>query len=287
MLGDLLFDTALDELMASPAAQKLSQAMEAITTIQKKLFALSANGDGASLNLLRIGSVFQFFLIDKLASGKEAGELNKEDWKDIVEKVSEYAVCEDGQAYTEFAFTLYADYIQVSVKQLKKIANKESLSSISELESTIRQKTELLREGEIKEADYVEDCLWLSLEAMIRLLSASLSSMIGTEFTQLAEAVSQLAFEYGRCVLYAREQELLKSYIQNQRVLGDQLQKEYDAYLAAVRENAERFQSLVDNAFSMNLHDALLNTAALARETGVSEEELLTRIEDVDAFFLD
>lgn len=286
MLGDLLFDMAFDELTASPAAQKLSQAMEAISAVQKKLFALSDNGDGASLNLLRIGSVFQFFLIDKLASGKKAGELSQEDWKDIADKVSQYAICEDGQAYTEFVFTLYADYIQVSVKQLKKNASEESLASISGLESSIRQKTELLREGEIKEADYVEDCLWLSLEAMIRLLSASLTSVIGSEFTQLAEAVSQLAFEYGRCVLYAREQALVESYLQNQRVLDDQLQREYDAYLAAVRENAERFQSLVDKAFSVNLHDALLNTAALAREAGVSEGELLTTMEDVDAFFL-
>lgn len=287
MLGDLLFDVAIDELTASPAAQKLLQAMEAITTIQKKLFALSANGDGASLNLLRIGSVFQFFLIDKLASGKKAGELGREDWKDIAEKVSEYAVCEDGQAYTEFVFTLYADYIHISVKRLEGIASEKSLAAITELEDTIRSKTALLRDGEIKETDYVEDCLWLSLEAMIKLLAASLVSVIGPEFTQLAEAASQLAFEYGRYVLLAKEQAILEAYIQNQRVLDEQLQREYDEYLAAVRENAERFQSLVDNAFSVDLHDALLNTAALAREAGVSEDELLTTMEDVDAFFLD
>ena len=189
--------------------------------------------------------------------------------------------------YTKFVFTLYADYINISTKSLKGVASEKSLEAITALEEDIRSKTELLRNGEIKETDYVEDCLWLSLEAMIKLLAASLASVIGPEFTQLTEAVSQLAFEYGRYVLLAKEQAILEAYIQHQRVLDEQLQREYDEYLAAVRESAERFRSLVDNAFSVDLHDALLQTAALAREAGVSEDELLTTMDDVDAFFLD
>lgn len=287
MLGEFVFDMALDELTASPAAQKLSQAMETISAVQEKLFALFANGDGMSLNLLRIGTVFQIFLIDTLASGKKAGELTKDDWKNIADKVSQYAICEDGQAYTEFVFTLYADYIHISARRLEGIASEDSLAAITELEDTIRSKTDLLRHGEIKETNYVEDCLWLSLEAMIKLLAASQTSVIGPEFTHLAEAVSQLAFEYGRYVLFAKEQAILEAYLQNQRVLDDQLQREYDAYLAAVRDNAERFQSLVDQAFTVNLHDSLLQTAALAQEAGVKEEELLTTMEDVGAFFMD
>ena len=273
--------------MSSSAVEKMKKAMDTIAAIQEKLSALSANGDGASLNLLRIGTMFQIFLIDTLASGKRAKDLTKDDWINIAEKVSRYAICEDGQAYTEFVFTLYADYIHISVKRLEGIASEKSLAAITELEDTIRSKTALLRDGEIKETDYVEDCLWLSLEAMIKLLAASLASVIGPEFTQLAEAVSQLAFEYGRHVLLAKEQAILEAYIQNQRVLDDQLQREYEEYLAAVRESAERFQSLVDNAFSVDLHDALMQTAALAREAGVNEDELLTTMEDVDAFFLD
>ena len=287
MPADFVFEMPLEDLLSSSAVEKLEKAMDTIAAIQEKLTALFANGDGASLNLLRIGTVFQIFLIDTLASGKKAKELTKDDWISIAEKVSQYAICEDGQAYTEFVFTLYADYIHVSVESLKSVANEESLKEITKREEEIHSKTELLRNGELKETNYVEDCLWLSLEAMIKLFSASLSKLIGPEFTQLAEAVSQLAFEFGRYVLYAKEQAILAAYIQNQHVLDEQLQREYDEYLAEVQENAERFQSLVDNAFSTDLHDALLQTAALAREAGVSEDELLTTKEEVDAFFLD
>jgi len=287
MTADFILDYAIDELLSTPVGKKLEQAMNAVMAVQRGLQALSGNGDGVSLNLLRIGTVFQIFFIDVLASGKRANELTAEDWKNIAEKVSRYAICEDGQAYSEFVFTLYADYICISVAKWTGKAREESLDAISEIADTIRHKTELLRKEVITEVAYVEDCLWLSLEAMIKLLAASLNPKIGPEFTQLAEAVSQLAFEYGRYVLYAKEQAILETYLQNQRVLDEELENEYAAYLAAVQEHAARFQSLVDNAFSVNLHDSLLQTAALAREAGVPEEELLTSMEDVDAFFLD
>ena len=122
---------------------------------------------------------------------------------------------------------------------------------------------------------------------MIKLLSSSLTTLIGKEYSQLAQAVSQLAFEYGRYVLYAKEQAILSAYIENQYVLDNQLQKQYDAFCADVREQAEQFKKLVDDAFSPDIHNALIQSAALARAAGVKEEELLTSIEDVDAFFMD
>jgi hypothetical protein len=104
---------------------------------------------------------------------------------------------------------------------------------------------------------------------------------------RLAESVSDLAFEYGRYMLYAKEQAILNVYIQNQYVLDEQLQCQYEAYIAELNENAARFQGLIDDAFSPNIRDSLMSSAALARAAGVKEEEILTSIEDVDAFFLD
>ena len=116
MPADFVFEMPLEDLLSSSAVEKIKKAMDTIATIQEKVSALSANGDGAAVNLLRIGTVFQIFLIDTLASGKKAKDLTKDDWINIAEKVSQYAICEDGQAYTEFVFTLYADYIHISVK---------------------------------------------------------------------------------------------------------------------------------------------------------------------------
>ncbi len=81
--------------------------------------------------------------------------------------------------------------------------------------------------------------------------------------------------------------EILNRYIQNQYALDEELKCEYEKYLEEVNEHARRFQGLIENAFSSNLHEALVQSAALAREAGVKEEEILGSVEDVDAFFME
>ena len=284
---DMLQEMAIEELLNSQAGEKIQQAIKTIAAVQKNLFALAESEDSAGLNLLKIGTVFQIFLIDTLASKKDPEKMGSDEWRTIAQNVSEYAVLEEGQCYSEFVFGLYADYIDLSAKSISKVISKETYASIKSISTEIRCKTAQLRNEEIPETVYVEDCLWLSLEAMIKLLSSSLTTLIGKEYSQLAQAVSQLAFEYGRYVLYAKEQAILSAYIENQYVLDDQLQEQYDAFCSDVKEQADRFKKLVDDAFSPDIHNALMQSAALACAAGVKEEELLTSVEDVDAFFMD
>lgn len=286
MFSDLIKDITIDELLHSSAGELLGKAVKTVSEIQRALLAISENDDGTEMTLLKIGTVFQIFLIDTLASGKRPEELDNEDWKNIAEKVSQYAIFADGQSYTEFVFTMYADFIDLSAKTLQeRKVPEEKTAEVRAIVEEIRTNTELLHSGELSEVNYVEKCLWSSLEAMIKCMSLSLTPLIGPEFTQLVQASSQLAFEYGRYVLYAREQALLQGYIENQYRLDEQLQKEFEVYLDEVKKNAERFQSLVQNAFSCDLHEALVQSAELARAAGVKEEELLTTIEDVDDYF--
>ena len=295
MMIDSLFDIAIDELLESPQGQRLSRAMEAIAMIQRSVFALRDSDDDTSVKLLRIGTVFQLFLVETVLTGrKKPSEFSSEDWRNVAYNVARYAILPDGQSYSVFVFTLYADYIDLSVTYLcnripesSKAAMETSFASIRDIATAIRDNSDCLQEGSITESAYVESCLWLSLEGMIKLLSASLVTVIGPEFTQLVQAVSQLAFEYGRYVLFAKEQALLESYIQNQRVLDDQLQREYDAFLTELKEYADRFQELIDAAFSPGLHNALLQSAELARAAGVREDELLSNMDEIDSFFLD
>ena len=78
---------------------------------------------------------------------------------------------------------------------------------------------------------------------------------------------------------------MLQEYIENQYILDERLQKEFEAYLEEVEKNAKRFQTMVQDAFTLDLHEALLQSAELAREAGVKEEELLTSIEEIDDYF--
>ena len=287
VLKEIAQEIAIDELRNSPAGIKISQAMETVAAVQRNLCALAESEDSTQLNLLKIGTVFQIFLVDKLASGADPKKMKPEEWGSIASKVSQYAVLEEGQSYSDFAFSLYADYIDLSAKGLSKFISEETLASIMSISSDIRSKTELLREEAISESAYVDDCLWLSLEAMVKLLSSSLTMLIGAEYSQLAQAVLQLAFEYGRYVLYAKEQAILTAYIENQYVLDEQLQQQYDAFRTELAEQAERFNQLIEQAFSSNIRESLMQSAELARAAGVRWEEILTSVEDIDAFFMD
>ena len=113
----------IDELLASPAGQLLQKALQTIEKVQKNLYALATSEDSNKLKLLKIGTVFQIFLVDTLASGKRPKELGQEDWKRIAEKVSQYAILGTEQQYSEFVFTLYANYIDISVEALNLIAS--------------------------------------------------------------------------------------------------------------------------------------------------------------------
>ena len=288
---DKLPEMLIGDLLSSPIGQKIAQVMDTIAHVQRNLFALAVSEDSGQLKLLKIGTVFQIFLVETLASGKKPEDLSGDDWRSIAEKVSRYAILEDGQRFSEFVFGLYADYIDLSAKSVSPVVKKEQLAALYQISKEIRHNTELLRDSSLSESVFVDNCLWLSLEAMVKLLSLSLASALSLvsreEYAQLAASISQLAFEYGRYMLYAKEHAILESYIQNQHDLDAELQARLNEYLAEVQKTADEFRKLVDDAFSPELHGMLQRSAALARAAGVKEEDLLSSTEEIDRFFLE
>ena len=282
--------TLIDELLSSPVGDILQKAMGTVRAVQEHLYALMDSEDSPQLKLLEVGTVFQLFLIRTLASGKRPQELGEKDWKDIAEKISRFAILNDELSYSEFVFLTYASYIDSSVRLFRHLTGTQDSDAIQELSDTIRSRTEQFHAGELSEPDYIEACLWLSLEAMFKLLasllSSALTSLVGRDCAKLTEAVSQLAFEYGRLVLFSKEHALLTEYLQNQRNLDERFRQKYEAYIDELQESSDHFQSLMKKAFSSELHDSLLQSAELARAAGAREEELLTTVEDVDEFFL-
>ena len=284
---DFIRDLTIEKLLSSDAGKNIRQIIDYISSLQNSFYALLYSEDTPQLKILKIGTVVQIFLIDILATGKNPSDLTEDDWKDIASKVGRYAILESEQGYSEFVFTLYADYIDISVELLEGRASEKNLEAIKSLSETIRKNKDRLEDNEINEIAYTEACLWLSLEAMMKLLCSYFTGGISEEYGHLINSISQLAFEYGRYVLYSKEQKILERYLQNQRALDVQLKSDYEIYVKELRVQAESFQQLIDDAFSPGINEALANSVALARAAGVSEDELLTSVEDVDAFFLE
>ena len=283
-------DLTMKMLKDTPAEAELQKAFNLYEKAQNTALALSNIGDQQDLTLTKIGTVLSLNLFGLLLGGKKPEELTKEDWENIAKEVTDKAILMDGQSYSVYIFDLYSEYIDLSAKVLStrdpEGKRQKQINAIEALSQELLIKKELLQNGEISEVAYTEDCLWISLEAMIKCMAVYIGCFTGEELAGLITAASMLSFEYARLTLYRKEQALLDEYLQNQYLLDEQLEIKFNAFKRELQEESDRFIVLVENAFDTDIRDALSGSVELARTTGVKEEEILKSVDDIDDFFL-
>ena len=277
----------IDMILNEKQAKNVRQAITVFENVQKNLYALAEKDDEETLTGIKAGTIILLSVLKKMTQGKMPNTFDKDDYADIAKAVSEYAVLMDDQDYSAFVFDLYAGYIDASVKVLTLRVEKNRAESIQKLSEELRYKSEQLKNGQIKEAAYIEDCLWISLEAMIKLLSAYIGPVGGKELTDLSQAAATFAFECGRLMLYKREQALLTEYIDKQYQLDEELSAKFEAYKAELKADSDRFNELVSKAFKPDFASSLRNSVELAIAAGVPQEEVLDSVDKIDSFFLD
>lgn len=264
-----------------------SQAFAAVETIQEDLDGLLQQQDQRGLLNIKVGTTLLLAILGKAQAGKLPSLYQREDWVDIADSVAAYALRMDGQDYSAFVFTLYANYIEVCAAALTGRISPATQEAVLALSEELRSRTDDLSEGLIDEPVYIERCLWTSLEAIVKLLSALLASTFGSkEYKRLATAVAQLAFEYARLRLYTEEQALLDELLAHQAEVDEELETKIDALRAELAVQSEQFLSLVDNAFSSDIRERLMGSVTLAHLSGVEDEKVLDSVEKIDEFFL-
>ena len=286
-LEKLLKDLALEQLMKSPLGDQLQHAMHIFDKVQTHYFALAEKQDEMGMTGIKAVTVLTFAILKKIADGKLPSQLDGQDWKEIAAVVDQYAVLADDQQYSVFIFSLYERYIRHSVMQIEEIISEEAATVINRLTDELHGKADALSVGYISEVTYIEDCLWISLEAMLKLLASTAALCNDQRIADFAQALTSYAFEYGRLMLYSRELEIVNQFIESQHQLDAELEQKYAAYLEDLQKESQQFYTLIDNAFAPNFRDAFLHSILLAKTVGVKEEEILASTEDIDSFFLD
>ena len=286
-LENLLKDLALEQLMKTPLGDQLQHAMHIFDKVQTHYFALAEKQDEMGMTGIKAVTVLTFAILRKIADGKLPSQLDGQDWKEIAAAVSQYAVLANDQQYSVFIFSLYERCIRHSVQQIEEIISEETADVINGLADKLHGKADALSAGYISEVTYIEDCLWISLEAMIKLLACTAYLRGDQQIADFAQALASYAFEYGRMMLYSRELEIVNQFIESQYQLDAELEQKYAAYLEDLQNESQQFFALIDNAFAPNFRDAFLHSILLAKTAGVKEEEILASTEDIDSFFLD
>lgn len=286
-LSEQIINIAIDSLKDSPIIQNLKKDIEALLKYQEALYVYVSNPDETEINTLRTGTILVFSVIGKIIDGKDLKSFEKSDWQDILDNVAEYGVMIDQQIYTEFLFELFARYIELSIDINEESVKGKAAEDIRGIVDEIRGMSQRLENGDMKEADYVDRCLWSSFEAMIKLLAAYKTKKMCPEYSLFIQAVADFSVQYGRLTLYKKELALLDDYLNKQEVLDEELDARYNAYLNELQGEAEIFGDLMNNAFSDDFEQRLKNSVSLARKAGVSEDKILDTREKIDSFFMD
>ena len=286
MIEELLKDITLDYLKDTEIGTNILKAMQGIQKAQEVAMAYVNDDSPDHLKMMRAGTIAAFSIISKIASGKPVKDFNDQDWKDIAGKVAEYAILTDGQLYSVRIFEAYADYVDISVKVLELNGiSEEKRDAISAIAKKVRGLSKDLANGKLTEVQYTEQCLWLLLEAMIKLISSYSAVIVGDELAEFSQSVAMLAFEYGRYTLYKQELDILNQYLEHQEAVDNELEDKLKAFKDMLQERSKVFDDLVTDAFSPDIEKRLMSSVELAKNAGVDESEILDSIEKVDDFF--
>lgn len=221
-----------------------------------------------------------------MIKGKEPKDFSKEDWKDIAYAAIEYGITIDGDEYSLFVFDLYAKYLALSVEINKERIDDECSQEVYALVDELNTLGEQFKNDSITEPVYVDKCLWICLEALVKLMAAYRTKFIPSEYASLIRALSDYAVSFARYKMYQQERALIEEYIQNQYVLDEELTQKYKIFYANLQDEANKFNSLIDKAFDKDFKTMLRSFVDLALATGVQKEEVLDSIEKIDDFFM-
>lgn len=122
---------------------------------------------------------------------------------------------------------------------------------------------------------------------MIKVIVASATLFVDEEFVEFAQALATYAFEYGRYMLYKQEQALVNEYIEAQYKLDKELEEKYRLFISELETQAKQFYTYIENAFSVDFRNQLINSVTLAQAVGVEKTEILMTLDDIDSFLGD
>jgi len=285
LVEDIIKEVSIDYIQKTPVYKGIQDALVKLQKAEEVAYAYATSEDSDFLKTLKMGTALSIAISQKFCEGKQVKDYTKEDWIDIAEKVADIAILEDAKTYTERVFLLYAEYIDASVTVNKNVITEKYWHELQLLSGELRQHSEMLEADEISESDYVDQCLWISFEAIIKLYASFTVGKLKPEYQDLVVSTADFAVQYARLNLYTKEHDLIEAYIEHQGQLDIELSKKYEDYIAELQASSEQFEELMENAFAPDFRNQLMASAQLARNIGVPEDQILDSVKKIDSFF--
>lgn len=224
------------------------------------------------------GTTLVLAMTAKRREGKPLKEFSDEDWTEILG--------ESRRGFTKGGVRGLSIYSLTSFTATSAAV----ASSIVTATFGIAEQAHKFRNGEIGELEFIENAELVCLEAAV----SALSSFIGQALIPvpvlgavIGNTVGTVMYKAVSSSLTQKEAELIKRYLEDQRVLDRELAAKYNDLIETLEESMSSYLTVLERAFSPDLQVALLGSVELARELGVPTEEILDTKDKTHAYFLD
>ncbi|WP_461163171.1 hypothetical protein [Arthrobacter sp. R4-81] len=228
--------------------------------------------------LIEGGTAFVLAVVAKRREGKRLREFSEQDWLDIAGETGFSFVKGGVRGLSIYALTNFT------------ATSAAVASSIVTAAFGVAEQANKLRCGEIDQLEFIENAELVALEAAV----SALSSFAGQALIPvpvlgaiIGNTVGTLMYKAVASSLSKREAELIEGYLDEQRVLDEQLSAEYQELIEKLDQGMSGFLGLLERAFSPDVEAALFGSVELARGVGVASDEILDSEEKVIAYFLD
>lgn len=223
------------------------------------------------------GTAFVTSILNLKNTGKRVSQFTEEDWKFVAKETGIGLLKGEVRGYTVYGLTNFANTPAA-------LANAICTSSFG-----IAEQLFLLRKNKIDEKQFLSNSEVLCLDATV----SALSSVIGQVLipvpvlgTIIGNSVGMLIFENIKTTLNKKEYEMLSNYIKELDCLKFTLEKEYQIEVEMLQKELNKFINILINAFNPDYELALEGSVELARLNGISEEDILKNINDIDNYFM-
>lgn len=235
---------------------------------------------------IKAATIFLISLWSKLKQGGSVAELTKEDWNNVLGAAAEKAVMIDLQDYSKMVFDLYRKSVSFAIDPMRENASDSVINRLEEIVSLMDSYVEELETGNMSETKYIEENLWLSLESLFLVLTDRMShTLLPEKRRELAEAVSALIFQRIRYSHYEEELSAINECLQYQAEIDKRLTEQVNAYIDALRDELNEFDTMVEKAFSStNLQAAFRGSVQLA--DSLEAKRILQTQQDIDDYFM-
>ncbi len=224
------------------------------------------------------GTAFVLAVVEKRRQGKKLKDFTSHDWADIAGDTG-FGVAKGGvrglSIYTLTNFTATSAAVA---------------SAIVTAAFGIAEQANKLRRGEIDELEFIENAELVSLEAAV----SALSSFVGQALIPvpvlgavIGNTVGTVMYKAVSSSLSKREAELIARYLEEQRVLDEQLAAEYQELINKLDESIADYLEVLERAFSPDVAVSLLGSVELAMAIGVAADEVLDSEQKILTYFLD